>query len=474
MSKLILFGCGGVGCAFLELLTIAPLKNFSKIFIFDPRNIADDPIINDLGNIIQHIQVEITEKNIFSILTKYVIAKDIIVDISYNIYFKPLIEWCIKNEVLYINTSLERWPILGENHLGDKTQIYERTLFNLHNIVREINAENSSTILLEHGMNPGLISHFTKIAIKKITRQVLDEANRENVGLSELSQFYIQDNYAGMAYILGLETIHCSEKDTQKIKQKTLTDSKQFTNTWGCYSFYAEGVDPIQICLGTHENEHCYPCDKYFPNHVYLPIRGLDMWMKSFVPNHGVISGMLIPHGENETISRFLTLRNKDKIFYCPSQYYVYSPCSEALKSISQVKENNYEMLPVAKSLRGTDIEEGEDAVGALLIFRNHPVQKLVYHKETKPVSYWAGTILSIAETKKNGFKYAGPTVVQVAISLHTAINWMLKNPNQGIIFPESLPSEWVLENCSAWLGKIISDWVDFYPSGTQIENFIK
>jgi tRNA A37 threonylcarbamoyladenosine dehydratase len=52
MPNLILIGCGGVGCAFLELLTKIPLKKDFEFIIIDPRDISVDPIINELRNII--------------------------------------------------------------------------------------------------------------------------------------------------------------------------------------------------------------------------------------------------------------------------------------------------------------------------------------------------------------------------------------------------------------------------------------
>lgn len=475
MPKLVFFGCGGVGCALLEMLTIIPLNNIDKILIIDPRDISSDPIVKELSDRITHIQIEVTEKNLLSLLVRYVEKRDIVVDISYNIYFKPLVKWCIKRDILYINTSVERWPVEEEETLGDKKQIYKRSLYHYHKVAKTLMKPNTSTAVLEHGMNPGLISHFTKLGIYNVCTEVLQKAKEEKVNLPELEKYYELKDFARLAYLLGLETIHCSEKDTQVPKSER--KAGEFMNTWGAYSFYAEGVDPVQLGFGTHESKiaNAIRPQRGESNQIFLPIRGVDLMMTSYVPGYGKINGMAIPHGENETINRDLTVRSKDgkKVIYRPSQYYVYSPCQVAWDSINEVKKNGYKMLQIQKCLRGSDISTGEDAVGALLIFKTDPIQSLVYKKRTSPCCYWCGSILSIEQVREMGFRYSGPTVVQVAISLRTVIEWMMENRREGVLFPESLPYDYILERCEKWLGKIFSDWVPYHPETTQLKSFM-
>ena len=197
--------------------------------------------------------------------------------------------------------------------------------------------------------------------------------------------------------------------------------------------------------------------------------------MQKVMFQNGIIKGLLIPHGENESISKHLTIYdNKKHPIYHPSQYYVYSPSRVALESIQEVKENGYKMLENQKALRGNEIKSGQDAVGALLIFKNDPVKLFLEQKETKPVSFWSGTILSIEQTRKLGLKYAGPTVLQVAISLHSAVNWMIENPKKGILFPENLPFSEILKNSEKYLGTIFTDWVPYYPKSTNFSEFLQ
>lgn len=477
--KLLLFGCGGVGCALIEMIQLTGLLQIKDVVIIDPRSMQDEPIVHKAitSGWAKHIQIEIVQNNLLSILTEHAIKGDLIVDVSYNIYFKPVIQYCLDNQIFYINTSMERWPVENEFIL-DTNDIYDRTLYHLHKVLENIKSKHSPTIVVEHGMNPGLISHFVKLGIKNVAKEVIQHAELKKIYTSvvqDLISAYNSNNFPLLAYILQLETVHCSENDTQIPKNKR--KENEFMNTWGAYSFYGEGVDPVQLGYGTHEKkirDSISPPKNSEQNQVFLPIRGVDLLFESYVPvQGGIIHGMVIPHGENDTIGRSLTLYKDGIPVYRPSNYYVYSPCTVAWDSIKAVQKNNYKMLDVQHPLRGNEIATGEDAVGALLIFKHNPIDNLLYNKKGDTASYWSGTILSIHDTRKLGFIYAGPTVIQVAISLISAIEWMLANPDKGICYPEELPYDMILNKCHKYLGKVFTAWVPYKPLSTQLKAFI-
>lgn len=498
--KIILIGCGGVGKTFLEMLSLTDhiqQKSYEKIVIIEPRNLSDEPVIKILiekGNVVEIVQEAITRENVEHMLQTYIYKGDIVVDVSYNVAFQPIIDHCLNTSAYYINTSMERWPVEDENIIED--EYYPRTLHCLHQIVRNMNTDrvvnsiSQSTCVVTHGMNPGLVNHFTKMGISHVVQLVLKKASEQGINndtLDKLNAAVKEENFALIAYLLQLRTIHCSERDTQVTSRKQ--NDNEFVNTWGPYSFYGEGVDPVQLGWGTHESkslEYKQPPEKAIINNTLLDInqifmnkRGIDQYFRSYVPGGDKskdchIIGMAIPHSENETTTRFLTLFDNDKIIYRPSAYYVYSPCSAAQKSMELVRQNQYKMLPVQVALRGTDIESGEDAVGSLLIFESDPVERMLHNKITPPVSLWSGTILSIQQTRALGLKYSGPTTVQVAISILSAIKWMLKNPTRGICFPEDLDHKEILNDSikDGWLGTIFCDFVPYQPSSVDLQAF--
>ena len=78
------------------------------------------------------------------------------------------------HHVLYINTSVELW-----NPYEDAGSIppAQRTLYARHMALRRRAlgwAERGSTAVVEHGANPGLVSHWTKVALEDITKEMMN------------------------------------------------------------------------------------------------------------------------------------------------------------------------------------------------------------------------------------------------------------------------------------------------------------
>lgn len=514
VSKLIFIGMGGVGRTFLEMMPYFKIpKPYSEnILIFEPRDLSTEDTVKMYPNA-KVVQVKLTDKNLTTILNKYIFPYDIIIDVSYHVYFKLILEYCLLHNIMYINTSMERFPLHNE-HILDKND-YHRTLHSMHNEaikLDKLSSNKKATILLTHGMNPGLITHFAKLGIAKIAKLCLKLAKQNklsNQKITALEKAYKDKNYALLAYILQLRAIHCSERDTQLSKVKRKSDT--FMNTWGPYSFYSEGVDPIQIGWGTHEqivdgkitlNNKKYPIhfSKSPDNIAFLDVRGVDGYAKSFVPvtdkkgeliikknnpKLGEITGMLISHSENDTANRAFSLYRNGKLIYRPSNYYVYSSCVDSQNSILDVKKNGYKMLTHQHALRGYEIAEGEDAVGALLIFESNPILHMLDVKKDDPIywklksttydfsnTFWSGTILSIEETKDLNMYYSGPTTVQVGTSLLSALKWMLKHPKKGVLFPEDIPYDKILSHAQPWLGRVFCDFVP-YKSSVQFQDIV-
>ena len=457
--NIIFIGCGGVGGAILELFLLSNIgknriQKFQKIIIIDPIekhfDLTDN--INKKYNIeVKRIFVELTENNYLNYLNKYTKTGDLIIDVSYNVYFKPLIEFCLQEGIHYVNTSMERWKVEDEDKLDN---VCHRSLFTAHNMALELHDKYKkmnklrSTLLVLHGMNPGLISHFTFKGIMNIAKDYLSN--------KEIKKAYDNNDYAKLAYLLKIRTIHCSERDTQilntNMNTNTNTNKSVFYNTWSPYAFYAEGVDPVQ--LGHRQDDKIledkiYGCSN--TNQKILNIRGIDLLMYSFVPiikheyatgvnlvdskslcnnrhlydkgyldnfndRNGHIVGMAVSHSENDTINRALTLYDdKGNIVYCPSNYYVYSPCEKAWQSINNVRLSDYKMLKNQMVMTGDNIMTGDDAVGSLIIFEENNVFK----------SYWIGTILHVNEIRRKGIKYSNTTTIQVGISILSALDWL-------------------------------------------------
>jgi len=60
-----------------------------------------------------------------------------------------------------------------------------------------------------------------------------------------------------------------------------------------------------------------------------------------------------------------------------------------------------------------------------------------------------------------------GPTALQVGASLAAAICWGIQNPSSGAHFPETLPTDFILELAKPWLGTWVSVRHNWMPTAS-------
>jgi homospermidine synthase len=151
---------------------------------------------------------------------------------------------------------------------------------------------------------------------------------------------------------------------------------------------------------------------------------------------------MVIPHGETSRMGEYLSVKENNKIVYCPSIYYVYRPCPRAILSIQDLKNNDYKPLEKWHVLEYAEItnKNGFDSVGVTIYIDNGEV-------------YWAGTSVSRSDVSKLKLKHSTPTTLQVAAFMNAAINYMIQHKEEGIIDPEDLPYKYILKNAMPYLG---------------------
>ncbi|HWC89201.1 MAG TPA: saccharopine dehydrogenase NADP-binding domain-containing protein, partial [Pirellulales bacterium] len=161
------------------------------------------------------VRDRITPENLGSLLGKHLSAGDVLIDLAWNIDCCEIVQWCHDHGVLYINTSVEVWDPYDRAKYEHPAQ---RTLYYRHMHVRKMRAgwkEPGPTAVLEHGANPGLISHFTKHALLEIGERVLADKKATGAAAEELRQLIADQTFNRLAMQLGVKVIHCSERDTQ-------------------------------------------------------------------------------------------------------------------------------------------------------------------------------------------------------------------------------------------------------------------
>jgi homospermidine synthase len=392
---------------------------------------------------------KITRSNMASVLKKHVGPGDVIIDLAWNIDACEILQWCHDHGVLYVNTSVEVWdPYEG----AENKHPTERTLYWRHMNIRRMTAgwkEKGPTAVLEHGANPGLISHFTKQGLLDIAKRMLKDGKAKGRDAEEIQQLAKDQTWNRLAMKLGVKVIHVSERDTQITDVPKRVD--EFVNTWSIEGFREEGTTTAEMGWGTHEKELPALAVQHAEgprNQICLARMGMNTWVVSWVPDYR-IHGMIVRHGEAFTISDHLTVWEGDRAVYRPTVHYAYCPSDSAIVSLNELRGYDYELQPNLRILND-EITSGSDILGALLM--GHPYN-----------SWWTGSDLSIEESRRL-VPHQNATTMQVAISVVAATLWMVQNPDRGVLVPDDLPHEYVLKVAKPYLGKYISRASDWTP----------
>ncbi len=454
-KRVLFLGYGSVAQCTLPILLKHLDIPHNKITVLD---FADaEPLLKPwIEQGVTFIKNKVTEENLHSLLSQHLSEGDILIDLAWNIDCCEILNWCHQQGVMYLNTSVEVWDPYKDAETAHPTK---KTLYWRHMNVRQMTSEWKTpgpTAVLEHGANPGLISHFTKQGLIDIANSLIDEKKVDRELSSILKTWIDEKKFNQLAMDLGVKVIHCSERDTQISKSPKEVD--EFVNTWSVEGFREEGTTTAEMGWGTHEKT-LPPLAVQHPegpkNQICLAKMGMNTWVRSWVPNYD-IHGMVVRHGEAFTISDKLTVWENNKAIYRPTVHYAYCPTDVAIASLNELRGNNYQLQSRIR-IMNDEITSGEDILGALIM--GHP-----YH------SWWVGSALSIEESRRL-VPHQNATTMQVAISVVAAILWMIENPNQGVLVPDDLPHDFVLKIAKPYLGKYISTRSDWTPL-KNIKNF--
>ena len=275
---------------------------------------------------VRYFREKVTEENMHSLLGKHLSEGDILIDLAWNIDACEILQWCHDKGIRYINTSVEVW----DPYAGGKKHPTERTLYWRHMNVRRMTAkwkEKGPTAVIEHGANPGLISHFVKQGLIDIATAAVKEKKLKGRKAELVTGLASEGKFNYLAKELGVKVIHCSERDTQITDVPKQID--EFVNTWSIEGFREEGTTTAELGWGTHEKElpkYAFEHKQGPRNQICIARMGMNTWVRSWVPNY-TINGMVVRHGEAFTISDKLTVWEGKKAVYRPTMHYAYCPC---------------------------------------------------------------------------------------------------------------------------------------------------
>lgn len=446
-GRVVITGFGVVARATLPMLlkhVRVPLHNITVIDFADREEALRPWIAKGL----RFVRERVTPTNLPRLLSTYVGRGGLIIDLAWSIDCFDILEWAHNNEVLYVNASLESWDTAGEDM---HKSALDKSLYARYERLLPIAAKwaQTTTAVIDHGANPGLVSHFVKRGLLDIGAKILRENRMTRTRARRIERFLEEESFPELARELGVKVIHCSEWDTQRGGRPKRPD--EFVGTWSIEGMWEESISPSELGWGTHEKRLPPFCTvpKTGPaNQIVLSQMGLNTWVRSWVPNQEIV-GMVVTHGESFGLSHALTVRQDGRVLYRPTVHYAYMPCNDGIVSLHELRCRNYELHPRQRILTD-EIAEGMDLVGALIM--GHRFQ-----------SWWTGSILSIEAARKK-VPHVNATAVQVAAGVLAAVLWALRNPRRGVCFPEDLPHEEILRHARPYLGRVVSQPSDWTP----------
>jgi homospermidine synthase len=458
-GRVLVLGCGSVSQCLQPLLLRHFNMDFSRLTVLDFEDNAKF-VPDTIAAGAHYVREKITPENLDSVLSGQLGDGDLLINLSWNIDTGDIIEWCQNHGVLYVDTSVEEWDPYADQAAKDPT---ERTLYARHMKLRERAASwapNGPTAVVEHGANPGLVSHWTKVALRDIAAALLADASVELTPQRRqaLTEALEVRDYPGLAQQTGTKVIHISERDTQISDRPKRVG--EFVNTWSVEGFYEEGVAPAELGWGTHEpvlpagaHEHTSGPR----NQICLAQTGISTYVRSWVPLGGPIIGMVVRHGEAFTISDHLTVWNGDEAVYRPTVHYAYLPTDAAMNSLYECRMAGYQ-LQTEQRIMNDEITTGRDELGVLLL--GHDLN-----------GWWVGSQLDIDEAREL-VPHQNATTLQVAASVLGAVYWIVANPNQGLCVPDDLDHEQVLAVANPYLGPSPSVPTDWTPTSHAYDPF--
>ena len=449
-GRVLILGCGSVAQCTVPLLVrdlgFKPEQLRILDFVDNRHRVADL-----IAKGVVYEQERITPENLDAILSSRVGSGDMLLDLAWNIDCNVILQWCRDHNVRYLNTSVEVWDPYYDMAITDPR---DRTLYVRHMKMRRmINAwgdNKGASAVVEHGANPGLVSHFAKQALTEIATKILQDG-RAGDCKQGLESALASRAYNELAQLTGTKVIHISERDTQITDRPK--EVNEFVNTWSVEGFYEEGVAPAEMGWGTHEkrmpNNALAHTGEGPGNQICISKPGMLTWVRSWVPC-GEIRGMVIRHGEAFTMSDHLTVWDgHGNATYRPTVHYAYCPSDVGVLSVHELLMRDWEMQPRQRILND-EIISGRDELGVLLLGHDY-------------TGWWTGSLLSIDEAR-SALPHQSATTLQVAASIVGAVTWMINNPNEGVRVPDDLPWEDVLKVATPYLGSMHSGPTDWTP----------
>lgn len=418
--KIFLLGCGTIGKCVLDILVydkkyIKKMTGFdisiSEILVFD-KVFTDTIHANGLIQV-QYIKHVLKRKTLNKLFSTYGLNKnDVVIDLTSCTGTRDIVKQvAVVFGACYICTALEGWNGL---------------MYPMQEMVKHVGSlkkylpSGSPTVLLTHGMNPGMVSHFVLLGLDHFSS--IDKKFIKTVHITEIDTQILPKNGKG---VVAVPTLTVTRPNM----------AKNILSTWGPQNFVDEMnakphyVESSRTTVGTRRAFNTERESK-----IYDPVQ-----------NHVVpFKGHIVTHEESFTINNFLKSKGYGRR---REVSFLYKPTEPSLKSFLKSGHAMKRGERKGLLLKGKGVK-GFDTVG-------------IYMESETGKSIWVGNSCEagFAPNEQVRKRYHNATTLQVAAGVLSAFYVICKNGKLGLRYPEDIPRSLrdnLLPFSERYYGKII------------------
>ncbi len=414
--KFFIWGLGSIGTSFLRIIKDNGYFDSECFYCLDSSLEAKDRFLSFGGKENHFCLDRITEDNIGNYLNMLTDG-NYLLDFTIDLKTLDILRYCLEHNIHYLNTADSSWK-------NDPLWISVHQHYLEYLKIKEEFTKRQNTCLVEFGMNPGMVSCFVKRCIKEIVKT--DNSLYVKMHRKELMRLLDEGKYGLVAKKLKVTDVQEVDDDDQEV-------SISFENgvcysPWNVWGYYYETISSPEIACGTRNRfyayKEIYDCD--FDDLYVAPKESGYKYKAETISPQGKIRGHISCHEEIFTIRKMLTYKN-----YRPTVHFVYSPSDYAIRSMDE--EITREHL-----IKRDEIIKGGESVGVI-------IQGKRFH------SHYYGNYLDTMDLDESA------TVLQVSASSYAGFVYMIRHEKDGLLFPEDVNEEEVLEIAKPYLKEYLS-----------------
>ena len=439
-QKIMIFGFGLIGNALLDFLLDEKTFPAGNILVSDQDEEAFAHF-DSCGGVPENRLLFHMDRGNYTELLSRLTAGDFFVCLAEGIDHCVLMEACLQRGIHFICSSddcfydeQDRYFLHEQAHLEQAAAMRQQY-------------GKAATSVLQFGCNPGLVSIFAKRALKDIVYE--DQGSFVSQNREALIGLLKHGEYSSLADRLGVRRIIEIDLDTTRTDIEE--DPRALYSTWNTKDFENEMNRRALFKLGTVDSitgwleEFQMKADQLHYSSrtdgtVILKSPGKETCITG-EGTEGSFKACLIPHEELFSLYEYLSVRNPDnEIIYAPTVMFLYRPCPLAFSSLFHEENQRHELIVK------TRMTAGGETVGVLVEGEGFCPRCVYTELLTAPEH--SGTA---GENRPPALSVT-PTVYQVASSLFCALKYIIRHPDEGVLYPENLDMDEVLSDVSLFL----------------------